>query len=128
MHQKRSNPVQENMQRDCSLILGQCVELLRVKLKQSTEWTQVSSALDVLGLMRLIKLIVFKFEDQKFLPVSLHQAKQNFHNLCQGTMTNAECSEKFNNCFDIASSCDDKKCSMLQFWSTPETRCSPVLI
>jgi hypothetical protein len=58
----------------------------------------------VLGLTRLIKAIVFKFDDQKFLPVSLHQAKQNFYSLCQGSMTNAEYLEKYNNYIDIVSS------------------------
>ena len=85
------------MQRAYSLVLGQCTELLRAKLKQSTDWATVSIAFDVLGLTRLIKAIVFKFDDQKFLPVSLHQAKQNFYNLRQGAMTNAEYLEKYNN-------------------------------
>jgi hypothetical protein len=95
--------LQENMQRAYSLVLGQCTELLRAKLKQSSDWAQVSSAFDVLGLTKLIKSIVFKFDDQKFLPVSLHQAKHNFYSLRQGTMTNAEYLEKFSNYVDIAS-------------------------
>jgi hypothetical protein len=62
----------------------------------------------VLGLTRLIKAIVYKFDNQKFLPVSLQQAKQNFYSLCQGTMTNAEYLEKYNNYVNIASSYDGK--------------------
>jgi hypothetical protein len=93
--------LQENMQRAYSLVLGQCSKLLRAKLKQSSDWAQVSSAFDVLGLTKLIKSIVFKFDDQKFLPVSLYQAKQNFCSLCQGTMMNAEYLEKFSNYVDI---------------------------
>jgi hypothetical protein len=65
---------------------------------------QVSSTFDVLGLTRLIESIVFKFDDPKFLTVSLHQAKQNFFSLRQGTMINAEYLKKFNNLVDIASS------------------------
>jgi hypothetical protein len=64
--------------------------------------------LDVLGLTKLIKSIVFKFDDHKFLLVSLHQVKQNFYSLCQGTMTNTEYLEKFSNYVDIASSYDGK--------------------
>ena len=103
---RREAILQENMQKAYSLVLGQCTELLRAKLKQSNEWTAVSSAFDVLGLTKLIKSIVFKFDDQKFLPVSLHQAKQNFYSMRQGTLTNAEYLEKFNNLVDIASSYD----------------------
>ena len=87
---KREATLQQNMQRAYSLILGQCTELLRAKLKQSNDWALVSAAFDVLGLIRLIKSIVFKFDDQKFLPVSLHQAKQNFYSFRQATMTNTE--------------------------------------
>jgi hypothetical protein len=78
--------LQENIQKAYSLVLGQCTELLRAKLKQSSEWAEVSSTFDVLGLIRLIKSIVFKFDDQKSLPVSLHQVKQNFYSLRQATV------------------------------------------
>jgi hypothetical protein len=98
--------LQENMQRVYSLVLGQCTKLLREKLKQSSDWAQVSSAFDVLGLTKLIKSIVFKFDDQKCLLVPLHQAKQTFYSLRQDTMTNAEYLEKFSNYVDIASSYD----------------------
>jgi hypothetical protein len=88
---RREAILQENMQRTYSVVLGQCTELLRAKLKQSSDWwAQVSSAFDVLGLTKLIKSIVFKFDDQKFLLMSWHQAKHNFYSLRQGTMTNAE--------------------------------------
>jgi hypothetical protein len=103
---KRNAMLQENMQKAYSLILGQCTELLRAKMKQSADWATISVAFDVLGLILRIKAIVFKFDDQKFLPVSLHQAKQNFYSLRQGTISNAEYLEKFNNLVDIASSYD----------------------
>jgi hypothetical protein len=45
-------------------------------------------------------------DDQKFLPVSLHEVKQNFFSLRQGTMANAEYLEKFNNHVDITLSYD----------------------
>jgi hypothetical protein len=59
----------------------------------------------VLELTKLGKSIIFKFDHQKILPVSPHQAKQNFCSLREGTMTNAKCLE-FNNHIDIASSYD----------------------
>jgi hypothetical protein len=101
---KREATLQENMQKAYYLILGQCTELLKAKLKQFNEWYRLSSTFDVLGLTRLIKSICFKFHEQKFLLVSLHQAKHSFYSLRQGTMTNADYLEKFTNLADIASS------------------------
>jgi hypothetical protein len=69
----RRATLEENMQKAYSLIVGQYIELLRAKFKQSNDWVHVSTVFDVLGLIRLVKTIVFKFNDQKFLPVSLHQ-------------------------------------------------------
>lgn len=68
----------ENMQKAYSFILGQCTKLLKAKLKQSDDWDNISAALDVQGLMQLIKAIVFKFDEHKFLPVLLHLVKQIF--------------------------------------------------
>ena len=47
-------------------------------------------------------MITFKFDEQKYLPLALHQAKSNFHNIRQGSLSNAEYLEKFNNVVDIA--------------------------
>jgi hypothetical protein len=104
MDQERFHPQGEHAKGILSHPWAQCTELLKSKLKQSGDWDQVSTVYDLLGLTRLIKSIVFKFDDQKFLPVSLHQAKQNFYIMRQGQMTNAEYLEKFNNLVDIASS------------------------
>ncbi len=101
---KRKGQLDENIQKAYSLMLGQCTELLKSKLKQAGNWATVSAAMDVLGLMTLIKGIVYKFEDQKYLPLAIHQAKANFYSFRQGTLTNAEYLDKFNNLVDIATS------------------------
>ena len=102
--------LKDNIQKVYSLILGQCTKLLKAKLKQSNDCAWMSSGFDVLALIKLIKCIVFKFDNQKFLPVSLHQAKQSLYNLCQGTMSNTEYLEKFNkNYVDITTSSYDGK-------------------
>ena len=53
-------------------------------------------------LMRIIRTITFKFDEQKYLPLALHQAKSNFYNIRQGSLSNAEYLEKCNNVVDIA--------------------------
>ena len=53
-------------------------------------------------LIRIIITITFKFDEQKYLPLALHQAKANFYNIRQGSLSNAKYLEKPNNVVDIA--------------------------
>ena len=70
----------ENLQKEYSLIFGQCTELLKSKLKSSIKWDAMSSTYDMFALLEAIKTIIYKSEDQKYLPLSLHNAKTNFYN------------------------------------------------
>ena len=81
---------------------------MKSKLKQSNEWHVASTTYDVLILIRIIRTITFKFDKQKYLPLALHQAKENFNNIIQGSLSNAEYLEKFNNFFDIATEYNGK--------------------
>ena len=47
-------------------------------------------------------MITLKFDEQKYLPLALHQEKANFYNLRQGSLSITEYLEKFNNVVDIA--------------------------
>ena len=97
----RISTLDENVQKSYSLVLGQCTDLLNSKLKQSNEWHVTSTTYDLLILIRIIRTITFKFDEQKYLPLALHQAKANFYNIRQGNLSNAEYLEKFNNVVDI---------------------------
>ena len=70
--------------------MGQCTDLLKSKLKQRHEWHAASATYDVLILIRIIITITLKFDEQKYLPLPLHQAKANFYNVRQGSLSNAE--------------------------------------
>ena len=99
---KRRSTLDENVHKSYSLVLGQCTDLLKSKLKESNEWHVSSTTYDVLILIRIIRTITFKFYEQKYLPLALHQTKTNFYNIRQGSLSNAEYMEKFNNVVDIA--------------------------
>ena len=101
---KRRAILSDNIQKSYSLIIGQCTELLQSKLKQQTDWEAVSTAQDAIRLIALVRTITFRFEDQKFLPLALYQAKTNLYNLRQGNMTNSEYLQRFNNLCDVATS------------------------
>ena len=65
-------------------------------------WKSSSTTYDVLILISIIRTITFKFDEQKYLPLVLHQTNANFYNISQGSLSNAEYLEKLNNVVDIA--------------------------
>ena len=75
---------------------------MKSKLKQSNKWHVASTTYDVLILISIIRAITFKFDEQKYLPLALHQAKAKFYNIRQGSLSNAEYLEESNNVVDIA--------------------------
>ena len=58
----------------------------------------------MLGLLEAIKTIIYKFEDQKYLPLSLHHAKRNFYAFRQGNLSNPDYLDRFMNLVDMAES------------------------
>ena len=103
---KRDGILDENLQKSYSLIHGQCTELLKSKLKTSANWETVSSQYNMLGLIEAIKTIIYKFEDQKYLPLSLHHAKRNFYAFRQGKLSNPDYLDIFMNLVDMSESYD----------------------
>ena len=89
IYMKRRSTLDENVQKCYSLVLGQCTDLLKRKLKQSHEWHTASTTYDVLILIRIIRTITSKFDEQKYLPLALHHAKENFYNIRQRSLFNA---------------------------------------
>ena len=86
----RDGILDENLQKAYSLIFGQCTEILKSKFKSSVNWDAMSSTYDMFELLEAIKKIIYRIEDKKYLPLSLHNAKINFYNFRQGTMTNPD--------------------------------------
>ena len=99
---KQKSILDDNIQKAYALVLGQCTELLRSKLKQQPKWEEVESQQDVLRLLGLIRAITFKFEDQKYLPLALLESKLQVYNLRQNKMSCHEYLEKFQNLVAIA--------------------------
>ena len=66
----------------------------------------MSSQYNMLGLLEAIKTIIYNFEDQKYLPLSLHHAKSNFYAFRQGNLSNPEYLNRFMNLVDMDESYD----------------------
>ena len=81
IYMKRRSTLYKNVQKCYSLILGQCTDLLKSKLKQSHEWRASLTTYDVLILIRIIRTITLKFDEQTYLKFALHQAKADFYNI-----------------------------------------------
>ena len=62
----------------------------------------------MLGLLDAIKTIIYKFEDQKYLPLSLNHAKRNFYAFRQGNVPNTNYLDRFMNLVNMAESYDAK--------------------
>ena len=90
IYDKRDGILDENLQKAYSLIHGQCTELLKSNLKTSANWETVSSQYNMLGLLEAIMTIIYRFKDQKYLPLSLYHAKMNFYAFRQGNLSNPE--------------------------------------
>ena len=94
IYMKRISTLDDNVQKCYSFVLDQYTDLLKSKLKQSHEWHTALTTYDVLVLIRIIRTITFKFDEHKYLPLALHQAKENLYNIRQGSLSNAEYLEK----------------------------------
>ena len=103
---KRDGILDDNLQKAYSLIHGQCTELLKSKLKTSANWETVSSQYDMLALLEAINTIIYRSEDQKYHPLSLHHAKMNFYAFMQGNLSNPDYLDRFMNLVDMAESYD----------------------
>ena len=77
---------------------------MKRKLKSSTRWDDISLTMDVILLIKEIKYISFKFEDQKYQLLAIHNSKTNFYIFRQNDLSNSSYLVKFNNQEEIASS------------------------
>jgi hypothetical protein len=58
-HIKRKSILDDDVQKACSLVIGQCTNLLQSKLKQQAQWSTVSQEQDAVPQISLIKTITF---------------------------------------------------------------------
>jgi hypothetical protein len=89
-----------------SLIWGQCSEAMRTKVQTTQLYSAMSSTFDVVKLLKTIKDVVFSFQDQKYGPQALAEAKRRFslitqdkHMMCQNYL------EKFKYAIQVIEHC-----------------------
>ena len=70
---KQKRRLYSNLQTAYLLVLGKGTELVNSKLKSSAKWSNILDKIYVLKLSGEINVIKLKFEDQKYLPLSIHE-------------------------------------------------------
>ena len=73
---KRRTELQNNIQNMYNIVWGQCTDVLKAKLEGIANYNNMKTNMDVVALIKAIKKIVFKFEDQRYVPASLYDAKK----------------------------------------------------
>jgi hypothetical protein len=74
----------ENWQKVFSLVWQQCTESMNAKIKAHRDCQAIEEELNVIELLRVIKLICFNIEDEKYAPQKVHETKAEFYALKQG--------------------------------------------
>jgi hypothetical protein len=74
----------ENWQNFFSLVWQQCTESMHAKVKAHRDYQTIEQALNGIDLLRVIKLIYYNIEDEKYVPQKVHETKAAFCTLKQG--------------------------------------------
>ena len=75
---KRVSTLDSNLRKLYSLIWGQCTDVMREKLEALDDYVNIKAEYDALELLKQIKSINFKFEDQKYVYGSVYYATRGF--------------------------------------------------
>ena len=84
-----------------SLILGQCSQLLKDKMKQDTEWNSVSISYDPLTLYRLIEKTILAQTEDQYPFATVYDQEMSFYSFRQEGMSNPQWYERFNTKVDV---------------------------
>ena len=95
----------ENRQKIFSLVWQQCTESMQAKIKAHREYKTIELDLNGIELLRVIKLICFNIEDEKYIPQKVHETKAAFYRLKQGKDSDQAYQIKFLNTVQVIEQC-----------------------
>ena len=103
-YSKRKRELEKNMEKSYSIVFGQCTYELQQKIENKPEWPTIRDTQSVLDLLELIKVTTFKLEYEKYLPLSIHNAKSVYYGFNQGNLSLNDYRKKFMNVVEVATS------------------------
>ena len=95
----------ENRQKLFSLVWQQCTESMHAKIKAHRDYQSIEQKLNGIELLRIIKLICFNIEDEKYIPQKVHETKAAFYQLKQGKDTDQAYQIRFLNTVQVIEQC-----------------------
>jgi hypothetical protein len=99
---ERSSNLAKHRGQAYSLILGQCLQLLKDTMKQDTDWTTVSVSYDPLVLYRLIEKTILAQTEDQYPFATVYDQEQSFYSFRQEqNVTNPQWYERFNTRVDV---------------------------
>ena len=105
---ERKRKLAGHMEIAYSVIWGQCSETLQHKLKNSKNWGTISTTQNPIDLLEQIKIISYRYEEDKYLPMSIHNAKSAFYKFNMRDLSLNDYRERYTNVVEIATSYDNK--------------------
>ena len=98
---KRKQNLAIHKEKSYWIIWDQCSEPLQNKIKNSTKWENISATQNCIDLAELIKVLVFKYEEDQYMPLSIFNAKSAFYMFSQGSMQLSDYREKYSNLIQV---------------------------
>jgi hypothetical protein len=95
----------ENWQKVFSLVWQQCTKSMHAKIKANRDYRTIEQDLNGINLLRVIKLICFNIEDEKYVPQKVHETKAAFYALKQGRDSDQAYHIKFMNTVEVIEQC-----------------------
>jgi hypothetical protein len=95
----------ENRHKVYSLVWQQCTDNMHAKIKSHRDFPVIEQELNGIDLLRVIKLVCFNIEDDKYAPQKVHETKSAFYKLQQGRDSDQEYQTKFKNTVAVVEQC-----------------------
>jgi hypothetical protein len=95
----------ENRQKVFSLVWQQCTESMHAKINAHRDYQVIEEELNGIELLRVIKLICFNIEDEKYAPQKVHETKASFYALKQVRDSDQGYQIKFMNTVQVIEQC-----------------------
>jgi hypothetical protein len=95
----------ENRQKIFLLVWKQCTESMHAKIKARRDYQVIEEELNGIELLRVIKLICFNIEDEKYAPQKVHETKAGFYALRQGRYSDRAYQIKFMSTVQVIEQC-----------------------
>jgi hypothetical protein len=100
-YQERTSSLAKHQGQTYSLILGQCSQLLKDKMKQDIDWTTVSVSYGPLILYRLIEKSILAQTEDQYPFATVYDQELSFYQFRQDNMNNPQWYERFNTKVDV---------------------------